>query len=139
STPTATESQPLWRRIIGLPSTRFGWWSISLALAFLVLFPIFRHFCNTPPPCRAFCRQIPLLDRATADLSSGHRQQRHPDAASPRTAAVQMTFRQQKPVVASMFHQPPSGLHQPLLQTRQRPVLDPSGQSQPPRQEKDVS
>jgi hypothetical protein len=28
-----------------------------------------------------------------------------------------------------MFHQPSSGLHQPLLQTRQRPVLDPSGQS----------
>jgi len=31
-----------------------------------------------------------------------------------------------------MFHQPPPGLGQTLLQTRQRPVLDPSGQSQPP-------
>jgi len=30
-----------------------------------------------------------------------------------------------------MFDQPSSGLHQPLLQTRQRPVLDPSGQCQP--------
>src|ERR1035437_4438932 len=33
-----------------------------------------------------------------------------------------------------MFDQPSSGLHQPLLQTRQRPVLDSLGQHQPPPQ-----
>jgi hypothetical protein len=32
-----------------------------------------------------------------------------------------------------MFYQPSSGLHQPLLQAGQGPVLDPSGQTQPPR------
>jgi hypothetical protein len=45
-----------------------------------------------------------------------------------------MSFRQEKPVVTRMFHQPSSGLHQPLLQTRERPVLDPSGQCQPSSQ-----
>src|SRR5271166_1413667 len=33
-----------------------------------------------------------------------------------------------------MFHRPSSGLHQPLLQAGQRPVLDSLGQSQPPPQ-----
>jgi hypothetical protein len=37
-------------------------------------------------------------------------------------------------VVARMLHQPPSRLHQPLLQTRQRPVPDSLGQGQPPPQ-----
>jgi serine/threonine protein kinase len=33
-----------------------------------------------------------------------------------------------------MFHQPSSGLDQPLLQAGQRPVLNPSRQTQPPPQ-----
>jgi len=33
-----------------------------------------------------------------------------------------------------MFDQPPSGLDQPLLQAGQRPVLNPSRQTQPPPQ-----
>src|SRR5450759_2514496 len=33
-----------------------------------------------------------------------------------------------------MFHQPSSGLHQPLLQAGQGPVLNPSRQTQPPPQ-----
>jgi hypothetical protein len=37
--------------------------------------PIFRHFCNTSP-CRALCRQIPLLEWATADLSRRYRRDR---------------------------------------------------------------
>src|ERR1039458_7933808 len=45
-----------------------------------------------------------------------------------------MSFRQQKPVVASMLHQPPPGLHQSLLQARQRPILNPLRQFQPPPQ-----
>src|ERR1035437_1108017 len=45
-----------------------------------------------------------------------------------------MTFRQQQPIVTRMFDQPSSGLHQPLLQAGQRPVLDSLGQRQPPPQ-----
>ena len=33
-------SQPLWRRILGWPSTRVGWWSVGLAATFTVLFTI---------------------------------------------------------------------------------------------------
>ncbi len=33
-----------------------------------------------------------------------------------------------------MFHQPPARLHEPLLQARQRPVLDPLRQHEPPPQ-----
>jgi hypothetical protein len=43
-----------------------------------------------------------------------------------------MSFGQQQPVVAGMFHQPSTSLHQPLLQAGQRPVLDSLGQRQPP-------
>ena len=32
--------QPLWRRILGWPGTRLGWWSVALAATFLVLFII---------------------------------------------------------------------------------------------------
>jgi len=38
TTPHITGS--LWRRIVGLPSTRLGRWSVSFAIAFLVLFPL---------------------------------------------------------------------------------------------------
>jgi hypothetical protein len=32
--------QPLWRRILGWPSTRLGWWSVGLAATFVVLWII---------------------------------------------------------------------------------------------------
>ncbi len=32
--------QPLWRRILGRPSTRLGWWSVALAGTFVALFII---------------------------------------------------------------------------------------------------
>jgi hypothetical protein len=35
-----------------------------------------------------------------------------------------MTFRQQQPVTPSVPYQPPTRLHQPQLQTGQRPVID---------------
>ena len=41
-----------------------------------------------------------------------------------------MTFRQQEPVVPGMLHQPASGFHQPLLETRERPALDQRRQDQ---------
>ena len=42
-----------------------------------------------------------------------------------------MPFRQQEPVVPRVLHQPAAGLHQPLLETRERPALDPRRQDQP--------
>jgi hypothetical protein len=42
----------------------------------------------------------------------------------------QMTLRQQQPIIPCMFHQPAARLHQPLLETRQRPVADPVRQCQ---------
>ena len=36
-----------------------------------------------------------------------------------------MSFRQQEPVVPGMLHEPAPGLHQPLLETRERPAFDP--------------
>ena len=43
-----------------------------------------------------------------------------------------MAFRQQEPVVPSMFHQPPARLDEALLQTRERPGVDSRRQHQPP-------
>jgi hypothetical protein len=32
---------PLWRRILGWPSTRLGWWSVGLLIGFFVFFSLF--------------------------------------------------------------------------------------------------
>lgn len=45
-----TVSIPLWRRVIGLPSTRLGWWSVSLAIAFLVLFALWWLYVSRSRP-----------------------------------------------------------------------------------------
>jgi hypothetical protein len=34
--------RPLWRRILGPPRTRAGWWSVALAGAFVVFFVLFQ-------------------------------------------------------------------------------------------------
>ena len=34
--------QPLWRRVLGWPSTRLGWWSVRLAGAFFGFFFLFQ-------------------------------------------------------------------------------------------------
>jgi hypothetical protein len=39
--PSRLPAPPLWRQLIGFPSTRWGWWSIGLEIAFLVLLVIF--------------------------------------------------------------------------------------------------
>jgi hypothetical protein len=41
-----------------------------------------------------------------------------------------MTLRQEQATIARMFHQPSAGLHQTVLQTRQRPVSEPVWQQQ---------
>ncbi len=35
-------TRPLWRRILGLPSTRLGWWSLWLLVGFLVFIALFQ-------------------------------------------------------------------------------------------------
>ena len=46
-------------------------------------------------------------------------------AACRRTAAVQIPLGQQQPVIPRVLDQPTAGLHQPVLQARQRPTLNP--------------
>src|SRR5271165_6873274 len=59
-------------------------------------------------------------------------QHRDPPHHTPKEPPRQMALRQQQPVIAGVFHQASTGLHQPLLQAGQRPVLDSLGQRQPP-------
>src|SRR5271169_4018919 len=74
------------------------------------------------------------ISRPRPQLSLRKRQHRDPPHHSRKELPRQMSFRQKKPLVASMFYQPSARLHQPMLQTRQRPVLDSLGQRQPPPQ-----
>ena len=34
--------RPLWRRVLGAPATRLGWWSVGLSLGFLTFFTLFQ-------------------------------------------------------------------------------------------------
>ena len=74
------------------------------------------------------------LSRATGCLGGRYRQQCDPAQHRSESPSIEVSFRQEKPIVAGMFHQPSSGLHQPLLQTGKRPVIDSSGQCQSPPQ-----
>src|ERR1039458_4586010 len=99
------------------------------------------------PNCWSRPSHLVLSDTPPSPLGSGSisrlpqprlsRRKRQPRDSPEHTAKQpprHMALRQQEPVVAGMFHQPSSGLHQPLLQAGQRPVLDPLGQRQPPPQ-----
>lgn len=35
-------NKPLWRRILGWPSTQHGWWSVGLTMGFFVFFTLFQ-------------------------------------------------------------------------------------------------
>jgi hypothetical protein len=67
----------LWRRIIGLPSTRLGRWSVGLAITFFVLFPlwIFYAMYLRPIPRPTFfsdpLHAILLLSAAAAAIAGG--------------------------------------------------------------------
>ena len=59
------------------------------------------------------------------------RQRQRPDPVQhvAEQPAVQMPLGQQQPVIPRVLDQPAAGLHQPVLQARQRPTLDPVRQS----------
>jgi len=58
-------------------------------------------------------------------------------ATCSQRAARQMALDRQHPEMAGVFDQSATRSHQPLLQTRQRPLLDPLRQQQPPHADKD--
>ena len=70
--------------------------------------------------------------RCTSGRASVSRHWQRPDP--PQHVAEQppgqMPFCQQEPVVPRMLHQPASSFHQPLLETGERPALDPRRQNQ---------
>ena len=77
-----------------------------------------------------------FLEPKTVDPHPGNAT--HPAQAAPRsvaacrrTAAGSDTLGQQQPVIPRVLDQPTAGLHQPVLQARQRPTLDPVRQSEP--------
>lgn len=39
---TPMASRPLWRRMLGWPETRAGWWAVGLTAAFFVLLGLFQ-------------------------------------------------------------------------------------------------
>lgn len=63
-------SQPLWRPILGWPSTRLGWWSIGLAATFAVLF-IINPTVFIPSTVEVPWRQVVLPFYGFAMLSCG--------------------------------------------------------------------
>lgn len=87
-----------------------------------------RHFFFT-------LRSSPLeYPRRVADLPRRQRQCLDPSQHGPQQTPREVAFRQQQPIVAGMLDQPPTRLHQPLLQAGQRPVVDFPCQDQPPAQ-----
>ena len=70
------------------------------------------HTCAVSSPCGLRCTR-----RASA---CRHRQRPDPPQHLAEKPPVQMTFRQQEPVVPGMLHQPASSFHQPLLETGER-------------------
>ena len=81
-------------------------------------------------PCETFLEpKLLILTRAT--LPTRHRQRPDPSQHVAEQPPVQIPLGQQQPVMPRVLDQPTSGLHQPVLQARQRPTLDPVRQSEP--------
>ena len=92
--------------------------------------PFVAYFCNTSP------YPNPAVDRLRCCL--GHQLFIPSVAVAPRFGPASLRTAADSdvlpPAVAGMLHQPPPGLHQSLLQARQRPILNPLRQCQPPPQ-----
>lgn len=74
--PSPLPPPPLWRQIIRFPSTRWGWWSLGLAIAFFVLWAIFFALVASGEKGGATFFSIPLLaisvlSAAVAALAGG--------------------------------------------------------------------
>ena len=67
-----------------------------------------------------YCGAISRLPQPR--LSRRKRQPGEPPEHTAKQPFRQVALRQQQPIIAGMFHQPSSRLHQPLLQTRERPI-----------------
>src|SRR5262245_3902808 len=89
-----------------------------------------RRFSDTCPTLYLLVACNPSV----APRRSALRDRQRPDALEhrPEQPARQVTLRQQEPVVAGVLHQAPAGLDEPLLQTGERPAVDPLGQHETP-------
>ena len=85
--------------------------------------PAFRPFLRHRSTLMLFLRRSSAV--SGRPLSSRHWQRPEPPQHVAEQPTGQMPFRQQEPVVSRMLHQAAPGLHQPLLETRERPALDP--------------
>ena len=76
TSPSPAAPRSLWLRA-GLPCTRSGWWSVSLAIVFLVLFPIWIVYSSLlrPMPRPTFfsdpLQACLLLSAAAAAIAGG--------------------------------------------------------------------
>jgi len=73
-------------------------------------------------PCFLFLRMFACPSRSS---SCWRRQRLDPARHASEQPARQMALRQHQPVVPGILDQPAAGPHQPLLQTRRRPVVAP--------------
>ena len=69
--------------------------------------------------------RAPKITLSPGSLAVWQRQCRDRSQHAAEQPPAQVPFGRQKPVISRMFHQPSARFHQPLLQTRQRPVVDP--------------
>ena len=81
-------------------------------------------------PCETFL-EPKTVDPRPVNATAGQRQRPDPVQHVTEQPPVQMPLRHQQPGVAGVLHQPPTGLHQPLFEARQRPALDPWRRPEP--------
>ncbi len=86
----------------------------------------FLRHCSIPHRFQPFDL---LVSRSSLVCREG--QQRNPSQHRRESCSRQMPFGRQQPVVPRVLCQSSARLHQPLLQTGQRPVFNPGGHSQP--------
>ena len=94
--------------------------------------PLFSgHFSDTGPHVRRVFAGVPRSAVARYPPGTGSAQiLRSMSPNSRRVRCPSASRSQQEPVVPGMLHQSASGFHQPLLETRERPALDPRRQDQ---------
>ena len=91
----------------------------------------FRGIFRTPLPCCARSSP-PVLRSARRTAACRYRQGADPLQHRPEQAPSQVTPRQEQSVVARVFHEPCARLDEALLETGQRPRVDPLREHEPP-------